>query len=79
MNRSRIHECGKRERDRAVSFLAIHKSDLVCCVTTYRSKKSVFITSYDDVDPESVGGRRFSAPWFLKGTVSRVFLKVSAF
>jgi hypothetical protein len=29
-NRSQIHECGNWERGRAVSFLGIHKSDLLC-------------------------------------------------
>ncbi len=29
-NRSQIHECGNWERSRAVSFLGIHKSDLLC-------------------------------------------------
>jgi hypothetical protein len=28
--RSQIHECENWERDRAVSFLGIHKSDQVC-------------------------------------------------
>ncbi len=26
-----VHECGNRERGHAVSFLGIHKSDLLCC------------------------------------------------
>jgi hypothetical protein len=30
INRSQIHECGNWERGRTVSFLGIHKSDLVC-------------------------------------------------
>jgi hypothetical protein len=30
INRSEIHECGNWERNRAVSFLGIHKSNLLC-------------------------------------------------
>ncbi len=30
INRSQIHECRNCERGRAVSFLGIHKTDLVC-------------------------------------------------
>jgi hypothetical protein len=30
INCSQIHECGNWERGRAVPFLGIHKSDLVC-------------------------------------------------
>jgi hypothetical protein len=32
MNRSLKHECGNWERGRAVSFLGIHESDLLCSV-----------------------------------------------
>ncbi len=32
VNRSKIHECGNWERDRAVSFLGINKSNLPCRV-----------------------------------------------
>ncbi len=31
----KIHECGNWERGRAVSFLGIHKSDLVCSAPCY--------------------------------------------
>jgi hypothetical protein len=32
LNRSQIHESGNWEQGRAVSFLGIHKSDIVCSV-----------------------------------------------
>jgi hypothetical protein len=32
INCSQVHECGNWEQGRAVSFLGIHKSDLVCSV-----------------------------------------------
>ncbi len=41
LNRSQIHECGNWERGRAVSFLGIHKSDLICSDktrSTFRSR-----------------------------------------
>jgi hypothetical protein len=35
-NRSQMHECRTWERGRAVSFLGIHKLDLVCSVVIIR-------------------------------------------
>ncbi len=33
VNRSQIHECGNWERGRTVSFLGLHKSDLLCSLS----------------------------------------------
>jgi hypothetical protein len=44
INRSQIHECGSWEQGRAVSFLGIHKSDLVC--SAYLLSETFFLKEY---------------------------------
>ncbi len=49
INRAQIHECGNWERGSAVSFLGIHKSDLLCSAGIIRSRNSQNLITFCSV------------------------------
>jgi hypothetical protein len=80
INRSQIHECGNWERGLAVSFLGVHKSDLVCSVffprlrdSTCRARifkllRSPRIDSKEPIPPGCVAWRAGTTNLFLLGS-----------
>jgi hypothetical protein len=59
INRSQMHECRNWERGRAVSFLGVHKSDIVCSVS--HLKHEIFVANvfkqYKPVFMDDLGTR----------------------